>query len=336
MTAFGAQIGPQEILKLNRISIVNTTTSPSISVVVPVYGCIGCLEQLCQQLEEILQTLTTQFEIILVDDRSPDDAWSQFPAFQARYPSVKGIRLSRNYGQHIAITAGLAAARGDFAVVMDCDLQDPPSLIPELFSKLQEGYDMALAKRVERNHSAFRLLAAKTYFNLLSKLTDEEVDGSYGTFSMLSRKVIDGFLLFEEKERHYLFILRWLGFRIGSVDFVHQQRVIGSSSYTLTRLIRHAVDGMLFQATVLLRWIVGLGFLFALSGLMAAFYFVWRGLFYTSLPGWTSLVVLILVSTGAILISLGIIGLYVGKVFEQAKQRPLYIVDVIREASKPW
>ncbi len=315
---------------------MNTSTSPSISVVVPVYGCIGCLDQLCHQLEETLATITPRFEIILVDDRSPDNAWSQIPALQAAHPSVKGIRLSRNFGQHIAITAGLAAARGDYAVVMDCDLQDPPSLIPALYAKLQEGYDMTLAKRIERSHSPFRLFAAKAYFRLMSKLTDEEVDGSYGSFSMLSRRVIDGFLLFEEKERHYLFILRWLGFRIGSVDYVHQERYAGESSYNLSRLLNHALNGMFFQATVLLRWIVSLGFLFALSGLSMAGYLVWRHFSHTSLPGWTSLVVLILISTGAILVSLGIIGLYVGKIFDQAKQRPLYVVDVVKEASKSW
>ena len=314
----------------------NKTPPPTISVVVPVYSCIGCLEQLCQELEASLHGLTDRFEIILVDDRSPDNAWLQLSSLQALHPAVKGIRLSRNYGQHIAITAGLAAARGDYAVVMDCDLQDPPSLIPELFAKLQEGYDLVLAKRVERNHSAYRLLAAKAYFKLLSSLTEEQVDGSYGSYSILSRKVIDGFLLFGEKERHYLFILRWLGFRIGSVDFVHQERISGRSSYTLGRLLSHALNGILFQATVLLRWIVSLGFLFALSGMGMAGYLVWRHFSHASLPGWTSLVVLILVSTGAILVSLGIIGLYVGKIFDQAKQRPLYVVDVVSERRLLW
>jgi polyisoprenyl-phosphate glycosyltransferase len=308
----------------------------AISVVVPVYGCSSCLEQLCQQLEASLSSLSDCYEIILVDDRSPDDAWSQLPSLQALHPAVMGIRLSRNYGQHIAITAGLAAAKGDYAVVMDCDLQDPPSLIPYLFAKLQEGYDMVLAKRVERNHSPSRLLAAKAYFKLLSKLTGESIDGSYGSYSILSRKVIDSFLLFEEKERHYLFILRWLGFRIGSVDFVHQERQVGRSSYTLSRLWRHAIDGILFQATVLLRWIVSAGFLFALSGIAVAVYLMWRSIFYTALPGWTSLAVLILVSTGVILVSVGIIGLYIGKIFDQTKQRPLYVVDIVSERKLPW
>lgn len=311
-------------------------TEPRISVVVPVYGCINCLETLCSQVEAAVGSLTTRFEIILVDDRSPDDSWSQLPALQERFPSVKGVRLSRNFGQHIAITAGLEAAKGDFAIVMDCDLQDPPSLIPALFAKMQEGYDLVLARRVERNHSWFRQASAKAYFMLMSKLTGEPIDGRHGSFSILSRKVIDGFLRFEEKERHYLFIVRWQGFRVGSVDYVHQERHSGNSSYTLGRLLHHAIDGLLFQATILLRWIVSLGFLFALSGVAVAGYFVWRNLFHTSLPGWTSLVVLILLSTGAILVSLGIIGLYVGKIFDQAKQRPLYLVDVVLERKLPW
>jgi polyisoprenyl-phosphate glycosyltransferase len=337
MTRVGELLELQDTWARNRIWQNHEIMSvPTLSVVVPVYGCAGCLEQLCQQLETSLIGLTDRYEIILVDDRSPDDAWSQLASLQARHPAVKGIRLSRNYGQHIAITAGLAAVRGDYAIVMDCDLQDPPGLIPELFAKLQEGYDLVLAKRVERSHSHFRLLAARAYFKLLSNLTGEKIDGSYGTFSVLSRKVIDGFLLFEEKERHYLFILRWLGFRIGSVDFVHQERHAGRSSYTLGRLISHALNGILFQATVLLRWIVGLGFLFAFTGICLAGYFIWRHLTHTALPGWTSLAVLILVSTGAILVSMGIIGLYVGKIFDQAKQRPLYVVDVVSESRQQW
>jgi polyisoprenyl-phosphate glycosyltransferase len=305
-------------------------------VVIPVYGCVKCLEELCKQLVTSLSTLTEQFEIILVDDRSPDSAWPKIVSLQAQHPAVKGIRLSRNFGQQIAITAGLTAARGDYAVVMDCDLQDPPSLIPELYAKLREGYDLVLAKRIERSNSPFRQFASRAYFRLLSRLTEEPIDGSYGSFSILSRKVINGFLLFEEKERHYLFILRWLGFHIGSVDYVQQERYSGGSSYSLGRLLRLAIDGVLFQATVLLRWIVSLGFIFAVSGMAMAAYLVWRFFFRASLPGWTSLVVLILVSTGVILISLGIIGLYVGKIFYQSKQRPLYVIDVVLEGRSQW
>ncbi|MEY2632085.1 MAG: hypothetical protein RIR00_739 [Pseudomonadota bacterium] len=308
----------------------------SVSVVVPVYGCLDCLKELCRQVEEQLIQVTDRYEIILVDDRSPDNAWRSFDSLQAQYPSVKGIRLSRNYGQHIAITAGLAAAAGDCAIVMDCDLQDPPRLIPALLEKLREGYDLVLARRASRSHSLFRVQAAKLYFRLLSKLSGEPVDGSYGSFSILTRKVIDAFLRFEEKERHYVFILRWLGFSVGQLEYEHEDRHAGQSSYSLGRLVSHAINGILFQATVLLRWIVTGGIAFAFAGLGLASFLAWRAIFFTALPGWTSLAVLILVCTGVTLLSLGIIGLYVGKIFDQAKQRPLYVIDSVLERKKAW
>lgn len=304
---------------------------PVISVVVPVYGCVGCLEQLCIQLESILESLVERYEIILVDDCSPDNAWSQICRLQERFKSLKGVRLSRNYGQHIAITAGLAESQGDCAVVMDCDLQDPPGLIPELYAKLMEGNDIVLARRVERSHSLFRRVAARTYFKLLSKLTEEEVDGSYGSFSILSRKVINSFLQFKERERHYLFIIRWLGFKITSIDYKHEDRAIGESSYTFRRLMRHAFDGLFFQATVFLQWIVGIGFAFAAFGLGLAIYYMYQYFTQGSVAGWTTVVVLILICTGIILLSLGVMGLYVGKIFNQTKERPLYLIDIISD-----
>jgi len=309
---------------------------PRISVVIPVYGCVGCLDVLCTRLKNSLTNITKRFEIILVDDRSPDGAWSIITEIHSRHTEVKGIRLSRNFGQHIAISAGLAAAQGDYAVVMDCDLQDPPEKIPHLFAKLNEGYDFVLARRTERNHSIFRLVSAKLYFLIISSLTEENVDGSYGTFSILSRKVIDAFLLFDERERQYLFILRWLGFNMGSIDYEHLQRPTGKSSYNIKRLLRHAIDGIFFQATVFLRWIVTLGLLFAAFGTGLAFYYVYQYFMRGSLPGWTSLAVLILVCTGSILTSLGVIGLYVGKIFDQAKDRPLYIIDTVIDDRVQW
>ena len=165
----------------------------------------------------------------------------------------------------------------------------------------------------------------------MSRLAGESIDPRYGAFSILTRKVVDAFLTFDDKERHYLFILRWLGFEAGSIDYEHQPRHAGESSYNLRQLIRHSVDGLLFQATVLLRWIVSIGLLTAVSGGILAAILVWRYLAVGSLPGWTSLAVLILLTTGVILISLGIVGLYIGRIFDQAKQRPLYVVDVYSE-----
>ena len=318
------------------MSVPDANDAPSISVVVPVYCCAAGIDSLCARLKDSVSAFAKRYEVILVDDRSPDNAWAVIANIQARYPEVKGIRLSRNFGQHIAISAGLAAARGDYAVVMDCDLQDPPEKIPELYAKLKEGYDLVLARRSERSHSFFRVLAAKAYFGLISRLTEESVDGSYGTFSILSRKVIDGFLQFGERERHYLFILRWLGFKIGRIDYEQQGRTIGRSSYSLRRLLRHAADGIFFQATVLLRFIITTGLLFAALGITLAVFLVYRYFAHGSLEGWTSVVVLILICTGVLLSSLGVVGLYIGKIFDQAKARPLYIIDAVAERRTPW
>lgn len=303
-------------------------TGPRLSVVIPVYGCAPCLEQLCARLSATLGGFASWYEIILVDDRSPDQAWTTITQLRNAHPQVRGIRLSRNFGQHIAITAGLAAAKGDHAVVMDCDLQDPPERIPDLFAKLAEGHDIVLARRAKRAHSGFRVLAAKLYFKLLSRLTEEEIDGSYGSFSLLSRKVIDGFLQFGERDRHYLFILRWLGFSIGNIEYPHEERSIGCSTYTFRKLLRHAIEGMFFQSTVFLRWIVAAGLAFAFIGLLLAVYFVVQYFMQGAVAGWTSVIVLMLICTGTILTCIGVMGLYIGKIFDQTKGRPLYVVDI--------
>ena len=307
-----------------------------ISVVVPVYGCASCIQALCQRLRESVSTISPRFEIILVNDRSPDDSWNAILEVQKEIPQVTGVQLSRNYGQHIAITAGLHAARGDIVVVMDCDLQDPPELIPEMFARLNEGYDCIMARRVERSHSRMRVFAGNLYFRLMSRLTRTKINPGYGTFSMLTRKVVDGFTAFSERDRHYLFILRWLGFKIGSIDYEHREREFGESSYSLGRLMQHAIDGLFFQTTVFLRWIMMLGIFFAMAGIALAVYLIVQYFDHGAAEGWTSIVTLLLVCTGVILTSLGIVGLYIGKIFDQVKRRPLYVVDLVSESSSQW
>ncbi len=302
-------------------------TTPELSVVVPSYGCLGCLEELCGRLDKVLTSLVASFEIIIVDDRSPDNSWPLTESLAQRYPSVRGIRMSRNFGQQMAITAGLEATRGKYVVVMDCDLQDPPERIPDLLAELNKGYDLVLARRAERSHSAFRKAGANLYFRILRTLTGDPVDGSYGTFSILSRKVVDAFLRFGERERHYLFILRWLGFRSGSIEYAHADRHAGSSAYSLSRLIKHALGGIFFQTSVFLTWIVYAGLFFTALSFLGGGFFIYRHLISTSLPGWTSLFVAILFATGLILASLGMVGLYVARIFEMGKGRPMYVVD---------
>lgn len=302
-----------------------------VSIVVPVYNCEQCLPVLCERVDNTLRGMDQNYELILVDDRSSGRTWQIILELCCQYPSLKGIQLSRNFGQHKAITAGLSKSLGDYVIVMDCDLQDPPELIPNLIQKIEQGFDLVLARRNSRKDSFFRQWAAKAYFYLIGRLTDEKIDGSYGNFSILSRKVVDNFLKFGEKERHYLFILRWMGFNIGKIEYEQNQRIAGESSYLFKSLIRHALDGLFFQSTVLLKWIAKTGLIFSLVGFTLALYYIGRYFMYGSVQGWTSLIVLILICTGLIVTSLGVIGIYITKIFDQIKKRPLYIIDKITD-----
>src|SRR5688572_1566363 len=298
-----------------------------LSVVVPVYGCADCLEALYQRLSPVLQACASSYEIILVDDCAPDGAWQVIRRLSEQDPRVRGLRLSRNFGQHAAITAGLAECAGERAVVMDCDLQDPPETIPALLQQARAGHDIVLARRKRKKQSRFRQLAASLYFRALGAVSRHRFDGDFGAFSIISRPVIDAYLRFRDRDRHYLFILYWLGFDATAIDYEHAPRHSGNSAYSLRGLLSHALQGLVFQTTTLLRWIVYLGFLVSGTGALLAAYLLYVYVARTPPPGWTSLAVLILMIGGFILISTGVTGLYIGKIFEQVKDRPLYVID---------
>jgi polyisoprenyl-phosphate glycosyltransferase len=298
-----------------------------ISVIIPVYGCRSCLEALYTRLKPVLTELSPQHEMILVDDRSPDGAWENLRALAQRDRSVKALRLSRNFGQHAAITAGLAECRGRWAIVMDCDLQDPPEEIPLLYKSARAGFDIVFARRKQKKHPWLRRAAARAFFWIINFFNQTNIHGEHGSFSIISRAVVDAFLQLQDRDRHYLFILHWLGFNVTDVEYEHADRYSGRSSYSLRALLKHAFDGIFFQTTSLLRWIVYAGFWISLSGVALTVYFVYLYLAHSIYPGWTSLAVLILLIGGFIISSTGITGLYIGKIFEQVKGRPLYVID---------
>lgn len=304
-----------------------SASPPEISVVIPVYKAEDCLHELHRRLTDVLSTLVSSYEIILVEDRGPDNSWQVLSSIAASDSHVKAYRLSRNFGQHAAITAGLKKCAGRWAVVMDCDLQDPPEFIPALYQKAQSGFEIVLARRKQKQYSLFRKLAASVYFSLLNRITGKAINGEYGSFSLISRRVIDAYLQVPDHNRHYLFILYWLGFDTTDIEYEHAARFSGESSYSFRRLLKHALEGLFFQTNTLLRWIVYMGFMFSLMGMLAVVYLVYRYFTHSVLSGWTSLAVLILTVGGVVLICLGMVGLYVGQVFEQVKGRPLYVID---------
>jgi dolichol-phosphate mannosyltransferase len=297
-----------------------------ISVVIPVYNCAGSLRALHERLTTTLAALTPDYEIVLVDDRSRDEAWDILSELARSDRRVRAVRLSRNFGQHAAITAGLTRSRGDWTVVMDCDLQEPPEEITRLYAKAQEGYDIVRATRQGRRHSAFRRLSATLYRRMLSEREGGEIE--FSTLSIISRKVVDAFLQLRDRDREYQLVLDWLGFSQATISFAHAERDGGSpSAYGLRELVGVALDGMFFRTTVLLRWIVLLGFLVALAGGMLGVYAIYARYVEDTPPGYTSIVVLLVLLSGFIIISLGVVGLYVGRIFDQVKGRPLFVVD---------
>lgn len=306
-----------------------------LSVVVPVYGCADCLVALHDRLIRSVSQVTDRYELVFVDDRSVDDGWTVLRRLAHADPHVHAYRLSRNFGQDAAITAGLTQARGAWAVVMDCDLQEAPEDIPRLWAAAGEGYDVVRTTRRGWRHSAFRRWTSRLYRRLT---LETDVRPDYSNLSLLSRRVIDAFLRLHDRDREYMIALDWLGFDATAIEIEHHPRHAGHSGYTLERLIRVALDGMFFRSTVLLRLVVLVGFLVALAGLVVAGFEVVEYFVEPekTVPGYTSLAVLLLVLAGVIIGSVGVVGLYVGRIFEQVKNRPLFLIDqeAVGEASQ--
>jgi dolichol-phosphate mannosyltransferase len=294
-----------------------------------VYGCKDCLRALHGRLTEVLSSQPGGYELIFVDDRSPDGAWELLEELSRADRRVRALRLSRNFGQHAAITAGLAATRGRWTVVMDCDLQDPPEEIPRMLAKAAEGYDVVLCTRQERVQSLTRRLAASAYFRAHNMLAKGDLHTNYTNLSLLSRKVVDAFLTLNDRDRQYLLIVHWLGYNRTSIQIRQADRHAGRSSYASRQLMKVALDGLFFQTTVLLRWIVYVGFLLAAAGAALAGYALLAAIEGRDLPQWLGLPMLGLFLAAFIIISTGVTGLYVGKIFEQVKGRPLYVVDEV-------
>lgn len=303
---------------------------PRLSIVSPVYQAKQLVEPLVAAIDEAVQGMAVEaYEIVLVEDGSPDNSWAKIEELCSRHPHVRGIRLSRNFGQHYAITAGLEAASGNWVVVMDCDLQDDPKYIPELYEKALEGYDVVYTVKQRRQYHGFKNLLSKCFHRLVNVLVADKRQRTHsyvGNFSMLSRAAVDAFLSVHEYHRHYLGVLRWIGFPNSYIWTAHRERPHGETSYTLWRLVREAINAVTSQSDRLLYASILLGFAFTTTALLAAGYIVVR-YFVTGLQeGWASVMVLMLLSTGVTLLCLGVLGVYLGKVFEQVKRRPLYVV----------
>ena len=298
-----------------------------ISVVSPVYQAEKIIQEFIQQVKKELVKITTHYEIILVEDCGPDNSWEVIKNQCSIHPFVKGIRLSRNFGQHYAISAGIKKAKGDNIVLMDCDLQDNLKDIIKLFNERKKGFEIIFTKRLNRKHSIMKSFNSFLYNKLFTIFSEKKYNVDTGSLVLFSKKVADEFNKLEEKDRLYIQLLKWVGFKTTTVEVEHNERYEGESSYNFIGLLKLGIQGWTSHSNKLLLLNIYIGLTLSFLSFLGGFLIVLRHYFYEFQVGWPSIIVTILFSTGLILSSIGIVGIYIGKIFEQAKNKPLYIID---------
>ncbi|WP_164516552.1 glycosyltransferase family 2 protein [Minwuia thermotolerans] len=299
-----------------------------ISVVSPVYGCRNCLEALCDAVRSAFDKAGLDWELLLVDDRGPDDPWPLICDLAEVDKRVRGVRLSRNHGQHLAIWAGLAEARGDWVAVMDCDLQDDPAILPKL-------HEIAVARDVEAvvvdrgnwSDSTFRRLASRAFYQLINVLGGVRIS-NIGNFGLYSRRMVDTLLQFREQEVFLPMMIALTGLKRQTYRLDRADRAVGQSAYSLLRLLRLATAIIIrfSDRPLKLSVIIGLAFSLLSAAVSLLLVAAWLGNAFT-VPGWTSTVLSVWFLSGLIMATLGIHGFYLGRVFSEVKRRPRIIVE---------
>ena len=299
-----------------------------ISIVSPVYKAAWAIPELVREVRKAVISLEKGYEIILVEDRSPDESWSAIEAECKKDPNVKGIRLSRNFGQHYAITAGLEASKGEWVVVMDCDLQDRPDQIGSLYHKTEEGYDIVFARRTNRKDGFLKRLSSRLFYRVFGYLTDTHQDAAIANFGIYSRKVIDAVLEMKDHVRYFPTMSQWVGFNKSYIDIEHGIRSEDKSSYSWPKLFQLAWNNIIAFSDKPLRLTIQFGVLIStVSGILGLYYLAMYFTGNIEVSGFTSLIISIWFLSGTIIFLLGIIGVYLGKTFDRVKNRPIYIID---------
>lgn len=321
---------------MQHIATEGTEDRPAVSVVSPVYGCAGCLEELADRVWQSLGDTPGGLELVLVDDASPDGAWARIQEIAASRPWVRGLRLSRNFGQHAAISAGISHARGDWVAVMDCDLQDVPEELPRLLGHARsESLDVVFGQRVERQDGLRKRISSRLFFGLLAWLTGVPQDASTANFGVFHRRVIDAVNAMPERDRTFPLMVRWAGFPTGKLPVQHSSRAEGQSGYTLRKLLALATSIALGYSEKPLRLVAGCGIVASFFAFFMVAFSVIKWLEGDiAVAGYTSIIASVWLLGGGILFCLGIVGLYVGQTFRNAQGRPSFIVAADTQAGK--
>lgn len=298
-----------------------------ISVVIPVYGCRDALYELYTRLSNTLKKISEDYEIIFVNDACPQGSWEVIEDICANDAKAVGINFSRNFGQHRAILAGLDKCRGEAVVVMDCDLQDRPEHIEKMYEKLREGYDIVWARRINRKDKSSVKFFSRLFYKLCNLLTDKDIDANLSNFSIARRSVIKEQCRMREKCRDFSVFQQWLGFNAAFLDMEHDERAAGKSSYKFLKKLKLALEIVTSQSNKPLYLSIGFGFVFVIiSVLIIIWYLINYFVFGDVIEGWTSLLISVYLIGGIIMMFLGVIGLYIGRIFDETKNRPLYVI----------
>lgn len=311
---------------------LSMNVAPHISVVSPVYGRNLQLDELCQRLIRTLEEIGQPFEILLVNDASPDNSWERIVALSRSDPRIKGIKLSRNFGQHSAITAGLDHVRGEWVVVMDCDLQDLPEEIATLYAAIRPGIDMVRGRRANRTDSALNRLTSRLFYFIFRHVSGIAHDATIASFGIYSRRVIDAVLQYREQFRAFGILVHLVGFESASANVRHGHRAPSESSYTLFRRLDLAVNSIVAHSDKPLKLAIAIGIAVMAAAALYTIYLV-IAFFVVGLPmtGFTTLAVLFVFLFGMNFLLTGLTGLYIGRVFHETKRRPLYHISNFTE-----
>lgn len=298
-----------------------------ISVIVPIYLSENSLKELTQRVFNCIKNLDCELELILINDASPDNSWDIIKKLKESYPFIVGINFSRNFGQHYAISAGLEEAQGDWVVVMDGDLQDVPEEIEKLYIKANEGYDVVLAKRKIRKDSFFKKFFSKTFYSVLGYLSGVKYDAQVANFGIYHKNVINTITSLPEKNRFFPSMVKWVGFKQTSIEIAHSKREEGKSSYSFKKLLNLSLDIILSYSDKPLRLAIKLGLVITFSSIIVSLITLYKWCQgEIEVLGYTSIILSIWLLSGIIIFVLGIVGLYIGKIFENVKDRPFYII----------
>ena len=299
-----------------------------ISVVIPVLNEEKLITELVSRVTKNLEVFDNKYEVIIIDDGSSDQTWESIQDQCQKNPRVMGVKLSKNFGHHYAITAGLDISKGDWVVVMDGDLQDRPEVIPDLYKKASEGFDVVFVSRSNRPETFYYKLLQKVFYFLLRTLSGIDFDSRQANFSIINRKVVEAFKKFPENARFYGSTIKWLGFKRTYIEASHGERFSGKPSYTLKKRVNLALDIILSFSDRPLKFAIGIGIFMSILSFSLIFWIVLGVLNWGfTQVGWPSLMAVILLIGGVVLIVLGIIGTYIGRIFREVRNRPLYIID---------